>query len=151
MPSPTRRVTRKLHIVDDDTGAVTEGQATWEEPGKPRRKGRRMSFTMIETSTDGITRLRLTGAEWTVLMHFIAALNADTGRAAIRVTDVARATGFRGPNVSRIVASLRDRKILFRESAISWRVNTHIAYRGEVTDWSQAYYSDPEPIWEVAP
>lgn len=109
-----------------------------------------MTFAMVETSPEGITRLRLTGAEWTVLWQFIGNINPDTGTSPVRIADVAEATGFHAPNVSRIVSSLRDRKILFRESAFRWRVNNHIAFKGEVAEWGQAYYQDPEPIWEVS-
>lgn len=151
MPGPTRRVTRKLHLVDTDTGQVTEGDATWEEPSKRTRKGRRMTFTMIETSPDGIGRLHLTGFEFRVLLQFIAHMDTDSSDVRTRISDLAADLDAKAPNVSRAVATLRDRRIVFRESASRWRVNKHIAYRGSADDWGQKYYTDPEPIWEVSP
>lgn len=108
-----------------------------------------MTFAMVETSPDGIARLRLTGAEWSVLMQYLAATSSETNQATIRVSDVARNLGVTPSAVSQIVSRLRDRRILFRESSLHWHVNTHIAYRGSAEDWGQAYYSDPEPVWEV--
>lgn len=145
----SRRVTRQLHLVDRDTGQVTEGDATWEEPGKRGRKGKKMTFAMLHTAPDGIGRLDLTGQGWRVLMQIIAATSAETHTARISVNEIADNLGIAASNASRGLSGLIDRRIVFRLRQGHYRVNTHIAYRGSAEDWGQDYYSDPEPIWKV--
>ena len=147
--TPKKRVTRRLQLVDPETGEVEDRDATWDEPGKRARKGKRMTFTMLNQDREATGKLRLRGAEWQVLMQIILATSAETHEARITVGEIAATLGVAHPSVSRSIAELLERRIVYRLGRSVWRVSTHIAYRGSAEDWGQAYYSDREPIWEV--
>lgn len=92
-------------------------------------------------------RLELTGQEWTILHHIMAAVNGESNEAKITVGDIARELDIVQPTVSRVIKHLRDRRVIFSIDARTHRVNTHLMFRGSNQDWDIATETEREPVW----
>lgn len=93
-------------------------------------------------------RLDLTGQEFRVLHTVMAAVNSETNEAAIGVKQIAETLMIPAPGVSRIMKTLRDRRIIFTLRQGVHRVNTHLMFRGSNQDWDIATDTEREPQWE---
>ena len=102
-------------------------------------------FAMVELSE--ISKLDLTGAQWRVFWQVAAAVNKETGIAAIRTQQIAADIDAIPQNVSRELSALRRRHVLIAEGPGQWRINSNLAWRGELKDWENHFADDREPRW----
>jgi predicted XRE-type DNA-binding protein len=110
-----------------------------------RRKGRRKMYGLVDLEMQA--RLELTGQEWTVLHTIMAAVNGETNEARISIVEIAERLNIAQSNVSRIMKTLRDRRIIFTLRIGVHRVNTHLMFRGSNQDWDIATETEREPQW----
>lgn len=126
-----------------DTGEVFD----YMIPAKQgrRRKGRRKVYAMVDL--EALDRLELTGQEWEVLTRIMRAVNQDTNEARVAVSEVADDLGIAAPNVSRVLKTLRERRIIQTLRQGVHRVNSHIMFRGSNQDWDDATDIERAPLW----
>lgn len=110
-----------------------------------RRKGRRKMYALVDLEMQD--RLELTGQEWAVLHKIMASVNAETNEARITVAEIAERLGIAPSNTSRIMKTLRDRRIVKTLRGGVHRVNAHLMYRGSNQDWDIATDTEKEPQW----
>lgn len=110
-----------------------------------RRKGRRKVYAMVDL--ESLDRLELTGQEWDVLTRLMRAVNQETNEARIGVVEMAQDLGIAQPNVSRIMKTLRERRIIETLRQGVHRINSHIMYRGSNQDWDDATDVERAPLW----
>lgn len=105
-----------------------------------------MKYVMIDSAS--IRELDLTPTEHKVLGELLAVADKDDqSRSRITTTLIAERLGLAGPNVSRTLTALRDRRIIFKEGPAYWRVTPWYAFAGEWGDWDTAAKHFPEPVW----
>lgn len=110
-----------------------------------KRKGRKKVFALMDL--ESLKRLELTSQEWEVLTGIMAAVNPETNQAHIGISVLSSDLGIHQPNVSRIMKSLRERRIIQTIRQGVHRVNSHIMYRGSNQDWDDATDREKEPLW----
>lgn len=111
-----------------------------------RRRGRRKVYALVDIEMQA--RLELTGQEWRVLHTIMASVNAETNEARVAIAEIAERLDIPSSNVSRIMKTLRDRRIVFTLRQGVHRVNTHLMFRGSNQDWDIATDTEKEPQWE---
>ncbi len=126
-----------------DTGQVVDVEVPARQGRK--RKGRKKVFALMDL--ESLKRLELTAQEWDVLTALMAAVNPETNQAHIGVSALAADIGVHQPNVSRIMKSLRERRIIETLRQGVHRVNSHIMFRGSNQDWDEASTREKEPLW----
>jgi hypothetical protein len=115
---------------------------------RPTRRTRRSHPVFGYLDLPAAAKLKLTGKEWEVLTQILAATNMETGEARITGAEIARATGMHQPAVARLLAGLRERSIVIPVGVSIQRVNTHLFYRGGLTEWDDATsQEEDEPQW----
>jgi hypothetical protein len=134
----------RYQAVNRDTGEVTDIDGPAFRRGKKR--GRRRMFALIDLEAQA--RLELTGQEWAVLHVIMRAVNAETNEARIGREEIAADLGVAAPNVTRVMRTLRDRRIITTLRQGVHRVNAHLMFRGSAQDWDTITETEREPQWK---
>lgn len=135
-------MTTKTGVIRD-TGEVFD-YLTPAKQGR-RRKGRRKVYAL--TDLESLKRLQLSAQEWSVLHVVMAAVNPETNQAAIGVNQIAEELDILAPAVSRVMKTLRERRVIETLRQGVHRVNSHIMFRGSNQDWDDATDIEREPLW----
>jgi hypothetical protein len=114
---------------------------------RKRKKGWRDHVSMVDVGV--LTRLQLTGLESRVLWMIVKHVPEKGGNEArCTLAEIADETGIAGPNVSRIMKTLRDRRLLHTERQGVHHVSPWLAWSGDFDSWNAEAEKWPEPIWE---
>ena len=143
-PDAGIRSTTHLGIVRE-TGEVVDVEMPVLRGRKRRGKKRVYGLTDLES----IARLRLHAAEWTVLNRIMAGLNGETNESSVTHALLADECGMARPNISRIMKTLTERRIIIPVRYGVYRVNPWIVYRGSNDDWTIATEPEEEPVWQL--
>lgn len=125
------------------TGEVFDIEGPAFRRGKKRGKKRMFALMDLES----LDRLELTGQEWAVLHKIMRSVNVDTNEARIMVGEIADTLGIAQPSVSRVLRTLRDRRIIKTLRLGVHRVNPHVMFRGSAQDWDTVTENEREPVW----
>ena len=110
-----------------------------------RRQGRRRVFALVDLVA--LTRLELTGQEWTVLHRVMRGVNPETNEAPLSMQEIADDLEIHQASVARCFKVLRDRRIIFTLRRSVHRINAHIMFRGSTQDWETISAVEKEPLW----
>lgn len=102
-------------------------------------------YAMVDL--ESLDRLELTGQEWAVLHRLMRAVNQETNEARVGIMEIATDLDLHAPAVSRVMKTLRERRIIETLRQGVHRVNSHIMYRGSNQDWDDATDTEREPLW----
>lgn len=94
-----------------------------------------------------LTRLELTGQEWTVLHRVMRGVNPETNEAPLSMQEIADDLEIHQASVARCFKVLRDRRIIFTLRRSVHRINAHIMFRGSTQDWETISAVEKEPLW----
>lgn len=133
----------RYHAIIPETGEVVDIEGPAFRRGKKR--GKRRVFALMDL--DALQRLELTAAEWRVLHYMMGKVESDSNECRVARAEIATGLGVAPPNVTRVLQTLRARRIIFTYRYAVHRINAHIMFRGSVQDWETLTDTEPEPIW----
>lgn len=104
-------------------------------------------FTAQELAA-ALPMYRLTATQYDVWNTMLGSMERG-GRVYLTLDDIAERLGAHAPNISTALTVLRERGLLWREGAGTYRVNPRVAFKGTVNEWNEALESIPAGVPEV--
>jgi hypothetical protein len=135
-----------LHTLKGSVDATGEAVTIVQPRRSKRRKGWREHVSQVDV--DNMFRLEMTGSEMRVLlclMRHVAEKGGTESRCSI--AEIAAETDMRGPNVSRIMRDLRERRIVNTVRQGYHDISPWLVYSGDYESWNAEASQWPEPTW----
>lgn len=102
-------------------------------------------FALVDSIS--AAKLELTQHEGRVFWIIVGSINPHTGESRVKGAEIARTIDTTPSNVSRILANLKRRRVIFANGQSCWTVNPWIAFYGSAEDWERITDDYKQPEW----